>query len=228
VLPAANSFGLSLLKPKDLAMLPLNQPELIVLENNLPEAILKQFSNIIAIDFLETETTRDTVTWPKPILININLPTTLITKFKAKQASNKDIQWENFQVNKHNKNSLISPRQTFNTSQSIKMRTIIEDSKKINFPLPNSFRTKTNTTPVTICKKIMIIISNMIKTIISNSISKISKVNRTSNKILRTLMGDSKLKSNLLLNLMKDFKLNSMSLLYNNLIKSNKNIMNKT
>jgi len=78
---------------------------------------------------LETETTRDTVTWPKPILININLPTTLITKFKAKQASNKDIQWVNFQVNKHNKNSLISTRQTFNISQSIKMQTIIEDSK---------------------------------------------------------------------------------------------------
>jgi hypothetical protein len=53
----------------------------------------------------------------------------LITKFKAKQASNKDIQWVNFQVSKHNKNSLISPRQTFKTSQSIKMRTIIEDSK---------------------------------------------------------------------------------------------------
>ena len=74
----------------------------------------------------------------------------------------------------------------------------------------------------------MIIISNMIRTIISNSISKISKVNKTSNKTLRTLMGDSKLKINQLHNLMKDFKLNSKSLLYNNLIKSNKNIMNKT
>ena len=74
----------------------------------------------------------------------------------------------------------------------------------------------------------MIIISNIIRTIISNSISKISKVNRTSNKILRALMGDLKLKSNQLHNLMKDFKLNSKSLLYNNLIKCNKNIMNKT
>jgi hypothetical protein len=53
----------------------------------------------------------------------------LITKSKANQASNKDIQLVNFQVSKHNKNSLISPRQTFKTSQSIKMRTIIEDSK---------------------------------------------------------------------------------------------------
>ena len=73
----------------------------------------------------------------------------------------------------------------------------------------------------------MIIISNMIRTIISNSISKISKVNKTSNKTLRTLMGDFKLMSNQLHNLMKDFKLNSKSLLYNNLIKSYKNIMNK-
>jgi len=74
----------------------------------------------------------------------------------------------------------------------------------------------------------MIIISNMIRTIISNSISKISKINRTSNKTLRARMGDSKLKSNQLHNLMKDFKLNSKSHFYNNLIKSNKNIMNKT
>ena len=74
----------------------------------------------------------------------------------------------------------------------------------------------------------MIIISNMIRTIISNSISKISKVNRTSNKTLRTLMGDFRLMSNQLHNLMKDFKLNSKSHFYNNLIKSNKNIMNKT
>ena len=69
------------------------------------------------------------------------------------------------------------------------------------------------------------IITNMIRTIISNSISKISKVNKTSNKILRTRMGDFKLNSKQLHNLMKDFKLNSKSHFYNNLIKRNNNIM---
>ncbi|MEI6804904.1 MAG: NADH-quinone oxidoreductase subunit NuoG [Myxococcaceae bacterium] len=54
VLPAANSFGLALLKPK-------GSPKgktAIVLENDLPAEILSRFENIIAIDFLENNTTQ--------------------------------------------------------------------------------------------------------------------------------------------------------------------------
>lgn len=54
VLPQANSFGLGLLKPKGAPQ----GKNAIVLENNLPSETLSQFKNIIAIDFLETETTQ--------------------------------------------------------------------------------------------------------------------------------------------------------------------------
>jgi NADH-quinone oxidoreductase subunit G len=59
VLPAANSFGLSLLKPSPFAK-PTGDKKstAIILENNLPAETLAQFDNIIAIDFLETETTK--------------------------------------------------------------------------------------------------------------------------------------------------------------------------
>jgi hypothetical protein len=90
-----------------------------------------------------TETTRARATWPKLIPTNTNLPTILKTNFKTKQASNKDTPWENFQVNKHNKNSLLNLRQTFSSSRSIKTRTISEDNTATNLLLPNNFRTKT-------------------------------------------------------------------------------------
>lgn len=54
VLPQANSFGLMLLKPQGTS----KSGNAIVLENNLPADMLSQFENIIAIDFLETETTQ--------------------------------------------------------------------------------------------------------------------------------------------------------------------------
>ena len=162
-----------------------------------------------------TGTTRARATWPKLIPTNTNLPIILKTKFKTKRASNKDTPWENFQVNKHNKNSLLSLRQTFSNSRSIKTRKISEDNTATNLLLPNNFRTKTSTILETQCKKRMIII-NMIKTLVSSSISKIhsSKTNKTSNKTLS-------LKE-------RDFKWKSNSQLYYNLFKSNKNITVKS
>ncbi len=59
VLPAANSFGLMLLKPKSTPLLTHRGETAIVLENNLPLSTLSHLHNIIAIDFLESETTKN-------------------------------------------------------------------------------------------------------------------------------------------------------------------------
>ncbi|MES2504729.1 MAG: NADH-quinone oxidoreductase subunit NuoG [Myxococcota bacterium] len=55
VLPASNSFGLTLMQPKALTALPDNA-HAIVVEQSLPEDVLQKFAHLTVIDYLPSET----------------------------------------------------------------------------------------------------------------------------------------------------------------------------
>ena len=129
------------------------------------------------------EIIRGIIIWHKLNPANTNNQTILKTNYKTRWAKGKDIQWENFQANRHNKSSFINHRIACKTSQTIIIWKIKETSSIVNLCHHNNSKIKIIIIQVTFHKKIMII-TNTTKIFYKISISRmnITKTNKTSNK----------------------------------------------